>query len=144
MTQTNQKQIRAWARGFEAAEAASLLSTAPQFGYRMGSALFAGNKPLCFGFNDWDKTTPHSHLETHNGNVHAEAMCLVRRWHYDKPRNLILYVFRATTNPQQTKTRHACSRPCNPCMNLIRVAGVNRVRFYDEQGQPVEIKINQL
>jgi deoxycytidylate deaminase len=136
----------AWERGFRSAEAASLLSNGPQQGYRLGAALYAGSNLLSIGCNLWDKTTPHSHHsryepDPYNGNVHAEAMCLVRRLHYDNSRNLILYVSRTTTNSFRTETQAGCSRPCAKCMSLIEISGVRRVRFYNENGEPAEIKL---
>lgn len=133
--------IRSWQRGFDAARAASLLSNGTSPGYRLGAALYAGSNLLSVGFNDWDKSTPHSTTRKYQGNTHAEAMALVRRWHYGRGSNLILYVSRTTTDPQHVEFKNGCSRPCGSCMNLIRLAGVKRIRFYDEKGNPAEIKL---
>jgi len=132
---------KSWRRGFQAARAASLLSNGPTLGAKLGAALYAGSNLLSVGYNDWFKTTPHTRNATYNGNTHAEAMALIKRWHYDHSGNLILYVWRSTTDPQQTQTGNGCSRPCASCMNLIRLAGVRRIRFFDEQGVPNEIKL---
>lgn len=134
---------KSWERGFEAARAASLHSNGPQCGYRLGAALYAGSILLAFGFNDWHKTNPNADNILYNSNTHAEAMCLVRRCHYDNPKNLILYISRSTTNSRQTKKENACSRPCKNCMGLIKTAGVRRIRFYDEDGIAVEVKIDR-
>ena len=135
---------KSWTRGFEAARVASLHSNAPQTCYRMGAALYAGSILLSTGFNIWNKTTPHSVTDEFNGNTHAEIVALIRRWHYDKPNNLILYVWRNTTNPKRTHSIDACSRPCDNCMNLIKLAGVRRIRFYDETGTETEIKLKEI
>ena len=130
-----------WRRGFEAAKAASQYSNGPQKGYKLGSALYAGSVLLSVGFNDWSKTSRHATHNTWTGNIHAEIMSLIKRRHYDNPKNLILYVSRTTTNSRRTVDQTGCSRPCNNCMAAIRAAGVRRVRFYNEQGQPEEIKL---
>lgn len=135
------KLSKSWQRGFDAASAASLHSTGPAIGQKLGAALYAGSKLLAVGFNDWFRTSKHSQYNTYNGNVHAEVMCLIRRWHYEKSRNLILYVSRTITNPQQTIVKYGCSRPCAKCMNLVREYGVRRVRFFNESGIPTEIKL---
>jgi deoxycytidylate deaminase len=130
-----------WQRGFDAAKAASLLSNGPQVGYQLGAALYAGSNLLSVGHNIWGKTTPRSSSSTYNGNVHAEMMALVRRFHYDRPNNLILYISRTNMNSRKTAERPGCSRPCKHCMDLIKLSGVRRVRFYNEFGHPVEIKL---
>ena len=130
-----------WKRGMDAAKAASLLSNGTSLGYRLGAALYAGSNLLSVGYNDWRKSHPHGKNGEFDGNTHAEAMCLVKRRHYDNPSNLILYVSRTATNPKRTEEWDACSRPCERCMKLIELAGVRRIRFYDEEGNPAEIKL---
>jgi tRNA(Arg) A34 adenosine deaminase TadA len=125
----------------DAASAAALSSNGPQKGFRLGASLYAGSNLLAAGHNLWGKTNPNSAHETYLGNVHAEISCLVKRRHYDKSNNLILYVSRTTTNSRQTVEQYGCSRPCPRCMAAIKVAGVRRVRFFDEEGKPVEIKL---
>ncbi len=132
---------KAWRRGFEVARAASLHSNSTQIGYRLGAALYAGSTLLSVGYNEYGKTTTRSRHKTYDGNVHAEAMSLVRRWHYEKSNNLILYVSRTKTNSERTEYANACSRPCAHCMELIKLSQVRRVRFYDEHGMPAEIKV---
>jgi deoxycytidylate deaminase len=129
-----------WKIGFDVAYTASLHSTGSTNGQKLGAALFAGSNLLSIGFNDWNKTTPHSAHSTHNGNTHAEVMAIVKRWHYEKSKNLILYVCRTITNSEKTIVNYGCSRPCDKCMNLIKEYGIQRVRFFDKVGIPVEIK----
>ena len=126
-----------WERGFAAARAASEYSNGPQKGYKLGSALYAGSILLSVGFNDWTKTSRHASHDTWIGNIHAEIMALIKRRHYDNPKNLILYVSRTTT----TSALNGCSRPCGNCLAAMDAAGVRRVRFYDEDGNPAEIKL---
>lgn len=133
--------IASWKRGFDVARAASLLSDGPQTGYRLGAALYAGSNLLSIGCNNWNKTTPYSKNTEFNGNVHAEISCLVRRRHYDHSNNMILYISRTTTNALRTESQDACSRPCTNCLNLIKISGVRRIRFFNEQGEPTEIKL---
>jgi len=128
-------------RGFEVARAASLHSTGIAIGQKLGAALFAGSNLLSIGFNDFSKTHRHSVCEAYNGNLHAEIKCLVKRWHYEKSKNLILYVSRTITNPEQTILEYGCSRPCGNCMRVIVEFGVRRVRFFNENGIPEEIKL---
>lgn len=130
-----------WERGMAAAAGAALSSTGTQFGFKLGAALYAGSNLLASGHNVWNKTTPHSSHSGYNGNTHAEISCLVKRKHYDYSNNLIIYVYRATTDSQQTKSQYACSRPCARCLDAIKIAGVRRVRFFDENGDPAEIKL---
>jgi deoxycytidylate deaminase len=132
---------KSWNRGFNAAHAAALHSDGPTNGTRMGAALYAGSNLLSFGYNVWFKTNPNFSFGTHNSNTHAEAMCLVRRKHYDHSSNLILYVARTVTNTTQTKYANGFSKPCDRCMALIKLAGVRRVRYFDKNGEAVEIKL---
>ena len=131
----------AWNRGFAAARAASEYSNGPQVGFRLGAALYAGSNLLSIGFNVWEKTTPHNSNTKYNGNIHAESAAMIKRRHYDNSSNLTLYVWRSVTNSSKTKYEAGCSRPCPNCMKLIKFAGVRRVRFYDETGNPAEIKL---
>ena len=130
-----------WQRGFRAACNASGKSTGPQVGYRVGAALYASNNLISNGYNVWGKTTPMTKHETYVGNLHAEMLAISKRRHYDNSSNLTLYVWRSVTNSSKTKYEAGCSRPCPNCMKLIKFAGVRRVRFYDETGNPAEIKL---
>lgn len=137
----NENMSRSWQRGFEAARAASVHSSGPNVGQKLGAALYAGSILLSVGFNDWTKTHPNEVHDTHVGNTHAEVMAVVKRWHYEKSKNLTLYVSRTITNPEQTVVQWGCSRPCAKCMKLIKEYGVRRVRFFDEFGLPCEMKL---
>jgi deoxycytidylate deaminase len=130
-----------WQRGFDAAEAASKLSSGPQYGYHLGAALYNGAVLLSLGCNNWNKTSPYARHATYIGNVHAEIMCLLKRKYYKPSKNLTLYVFRSTSNSKKTYNKPACSRPCRNCMKIIAAAGVHRVRFYNECGNPREIRV---
>ena len=120
-------------RGFEVAFAASLLSDAPRAGLRMGAALFSGSRLLSVGANRW-----HSHPASDNDgfcrSLHAEHCALVRRAHYDAPSRMTLYVARRRDDGST-----GCSRPCNNCAALARLAGVRRVWFYNAAGKQEEI-----
>jgi tRNA(Arg) A34 adenosine deaminase TadA len=130
-----------WKRGFAVAEASSRLSNGPQRGYMLGAALYAGSNLLSVGCNNWYKSNPLSKVGNWQGNTHAEMVAILRRRHFDHNRNLTLYVSRTTTNSRQTKDKPGCSRPCKLCMGLIKISGIKRVRFYDEDGNPAEIKL---
>lgn len=113
-------------RGFSVAFAAVLLSDAPRCGLCMGSALYAGNRLLAVGANRW-----HTHPDSDNNNefdrtLHAEAVALLRRQHYDTRSRLTLYVARRRSDGTVGN-----SRPCVNCTRLCKLAGVTRVWFYE-------------
>jgi deoxycytidylate deaminase len=122
-------------RGFETALAASLLSNAPRTGLCMGSALFHGSRLLSVGANRWT-THPASNNEDFTRSLHAEHVALIKRWHYDAPSRMTLFVARKHEDGSL-----GCSKPCANCMALARLAGVRRVYFYDAEGKPKEIKL---
>jgi hypothetical protein len=63
-------------------------------------------------------------------STHAEAQALVRRRYYEGDRNLTLYVARRRADGSL-----GCSKPCANCLELCRVAGVRRVRYFDTMGK---------
>jgi tRNA(Arg) A34 adenosine deaminase TadA len=132
---------KGWKRGFDAARAASLLSNGSTPGYKLGAALYSGSTLLSIGHNVWGKTTPHSKRSDYEGNTHAEVMALVKRWHYDNPSNLIIYVSRTTMDNRRRYYSQGCSRPCANCLAVLTMAGVRRIRFFDEEGIAKEIKL---
>jgi len=123
------KLSKSWKRGFSVARAASLHSTGTTVGQKLGAALYSGSNLLSIGFNDWNKISKYAQHNTYYGNVHAEVSALIKRWHYEKSNNLILYVSRTITNSEKTIFDYGCSRPCIKCMRLIKEYGVRRVRF---------------
>ena len=137
----NIKLSKSWERGFSVARAASLYSNGETIGQKLGAALYAGSNLLSIGWNDWNRTSKHAKFKTYNGNVHAEVMTMIRRWHYEKSKNLILYVSRTITNPEKTIVNYGCSRPCENCLALAKNYGVRRIRFFNEDGVPSEIKL---
>lgn len=122
-------------RGFETALAASLLSSAPRRGLCMGAALFHGSRLLSVGANRWT-THPASNNEDFTRSLHAEHVALLRRWHYDAPSRMTLYVAR-----KREDGTLGCSKPCANCMALARLAGVRRVWFYNHKGQSEEVTL---
>jgi deoxycytidylate deaminase len=123
-------------RGFDVALAASLLSTAPRAGLRLGSALFAGARLLSVGFNRWHTHPASDNTKEFDRTLHAEAVALLRRQHYDTLNRMTLYVAR-----RREDGTLGCSKPCANCMALARLAGVRRVWFYDQEGKPKEINL---
>jgi deoxycytidylate deaminase len=123
-------------RGFSVAFATAQLSDAPRAGLKMGASLYAGSRLLSVGANRW-----HSHPASDNSGgfsrtLHAEAVALIRRQHFDKPSGrLTLYVARRLADGSIGD-----SRPCKNCLRLCREAGIARVRFY-EGGQRQEITL---
>ena len=122
-------------RGLSVALAASLLSDAPRTGLRMGSALYHGSRLLSIGANRWT-THPASNNEDFTRSLHAEHVALIKRWHYDAPSRMTLYVAR-----KREDGSIGCSRPCPNCMALARLAGVRRVWFYNHEGKPEEVTL---
>jgi deoxycytidylate deaminase len=120
-------------RGLSVALAASLLSDAPRTGLCMGAALFHGSRLLSVGANRWT-THPASNNEDFTRSLHAEHVALLRRWHYDAPSRMTLYVAR-----KREDGTLGCSKPCANCMALARLAGVRRVFFYNHEGKPEEV-----
>lgn len=117
---------RTWARGFEVAKAAALLSNA-RHARRVGAALYSGSTLLSIGYNEYGKSHPKAVW-----NMHAEHRALLRR-QYHVSKNLIVYVFRETADGKE-----ACSKPCSNCAALMKEAGVRLVRYLDEVGLPQE------
>jgi deoxycytidylate deaminase len=122
-------------RGFSTAFAAALLSDAPRCGLRMGASLYAGSRLLSLGANRWC-THPASDNKYFNRSFHAENVALVRRKHYDIISRLTMYIGR-----MREDGTIGCSRPCNNCLELMRLAGVRRVWFYDEQEKQTEVTL---
>lgn len=128
---------RRWVKGFEAAEAASAHAEVTYGPWKMGAAMFSGNNLLAIGFNLMTKSHPQSqHKSGYNICIHAEQMALIRRRHYDGDTNLIMYVWRTggDGNP-------ASSKPCTNCQHLMKLAGVRKVRYFNEIGQAEEMKL---
>ena len=120
-------------RGFDVALATALLSNAPRPGLRMGAALFSGNRLLSVGANKWATTHPDSDNRVFCRTIHAEHVALIRRQHYDVSGNLTLYVARRRADGSL-----GCSKPCPNCLELARLAGVTRVRYFDHSGKQEE------
>jgi deoxycytidylate deaminase len=123
-----------WKTGFNAACVARNLSNGPTPGKRVGAALFSGSKLLSIGYNNYGQTHPDAATGQHNLNIHAEHMALIKRRHREDV-NLIMYVYR------ETSTGVGCSMPCNNCRKLLIVANINRIRYIDQTGEYVEVKL---
>jgi deoxycytidylate deaminase len=116
-------------RGLSVALAASLLSSAPRRGLCMGAALFHGSRLLSVGANRWT-THPASNNEGFTRSLHAEHVALLRRWHYDAPSRMTLYVARKREDGTLGN-----SKPCDNCVRLCKLAGVRRIYFYNKYGE---------
>lgn len=119
--------LKSWKRGFDIARAATEFAIAPRRSRRVGAALFSGATLVAIGANRYG----HSHPDA-EWSVHAEHAALIKR-QYHPSRNLILYVYRELADGTP-----ACSRPCRNCVQLLRMAGVRWVRFYDTDGDPLQ------
>lgn len=115
-------------RGFEAAFAVAQLSDAPRVGLRMGASLFAGSRLLSVGANLYGRSHPASvQSEEFTRSTHCEHVALLRRQHYDDSGvRLTLYVARRRSDGSIGN-----SRPCMNCLKLCKLAGVQRVWFYE-------------
>ena len=123
-------------RGFDAALAAAELSDAPRTARKMGAALFCGSRILSVGYNRW-QSHPSSDNAEFNRSLHAENVAVIRRQHYDRLSGfLALYVARRLADGSM-----GCSKPCQNCMALARLAGVRRIWFYNTEGKPEEVTL---
>ena len=123
-------------RGMSIALAASLLSDAPRCGLRLGASLFHGSRLLSIGANRWHTHPASNNTKEFDRTLHAEAVALLRRQHYDAPRRLTLFVARKHEDGSL-----GCSKPCANCMALARLAGVRRIWFYNAMGKPEEVTL---
>lgn len=124
-----------WETGFSAAKLASEQSNGRRPGQRLGAALFSGPRLLSIGYNLYGKST-----SSHRWSTHAEIMALVRRKHYDDDKNLVLYVYREVRDHVGKVSRGSC-RPCPECLAYINQSPVKTVRFFENGGQPWQIKL---
>ncbi|MGI4811883.1 MAG: hypothetical protein ACRYGG_00870 [Janthinobacterium lividum] len=127
-----------WKRGFDVAKAARLHSNGVRPGEKLGAALFSGPILVSIGFNTYDKTHPAASNKKFNRCIHAEHACLIRRqYHADK--DLVMYVYRETSTHKGVVTP-SISKPCESCMQLLSLAGVKRVRYFNLLGEVEELK----
>lgn len=102
----------------------------------MGAALFCGGKIISTGFNTYGKTHPATSNKEYISSVHAEHACIIKRQHYEPSNNLIMYVYR-----EDSKGIPVCSKPCQQCEDIMRMAGIKRVRYIDIKGNAAEMKL---
>jgi deoxycytidylate deaminase len=122
-------------RGFAVALAASEFSDAPRRALKMGASLYSGSRLLSIGANLFGRSHPDSaNSPSFYRSTHCEHVALLRRKHYESTGNLTLYVARIRADGS-----FGCSKPCDNCMNLMKLAGVTRVRFFDENGNQKEL-----
>lgn len=122
-------------KGFAVAFAAAELSDAPRTARKLGAALFSGPRLLSVGANLYGRSHPDSSNPNFIRSTHAEHCAILKRRHYEGD-NMILYVARRLANGEP-----GASRPCQNCLNLCRMAGIKRVRFYDGHGKQQEITL---
>ena len=128
-----------WRRGFEVAKAARVYSNGLRPGELMGAALFSGPILVSIGFNTFGKTHPASSNKKFNRNIHAEHAAIIKR-KYLIDKNLTMYVYRETSNHSGIKSP-SISKPCESCMQILHIAGVKRVRYFNILGEIEEIKL---
>jgi len=93
----------------------------------------SGPRLLSVGANLYNRSHPDSANPSFLRSTHAEHVCLLKRKHYDDS-NLTMYVARKLANGEP-----GASRPCKNCLELCRLAGIRRVRFYDRHGEQKEV-----
>lgn len=119
-------------RGFCIAFAAAELSDAPRAGLKMGACLMAGSRLLSVGANRWCSHPCSGNTKEFNRTLHAEAVAIIRRQHYDRlSGRLNLFVARRLASGEVGN-----SKPCANCMRLCSLAGIRRIYFYDKDGKP--------
>ncbi len=122
-------------RGFDAALAAAELSTAPRVARMMGASLWAGSRLLSVGYNRYHSHPLSANTKEFNRSLHAEHVALCRRKHYDRVGGrLVLYVARHLADGSLGE-----SKPCENCLTLARLAGVSKIYYHDNNGEPKEI-----
>ena len=130
------KITKSWQRGFDAAKAARLYSNGRCPGHRLGAALFNGSNLISIGFNTFGKSHPSvAKKPWQSNNICAEHAALIKRQYFEDT-NLIIYVYR-----EDWTGKSVCSRPCNSCMSIMRLANVRRIRFIDENGNFTEERV---
>ena len=124
---------KSWQKGFAAARAASHHSNSSRISRRMGAALFSKSILISIGFNVYGHTHPNS--ADKKTSIHAEHKAVLKRQYYNNS-GLVLYTYRETADGLP-----ACSKPCLTCQQIIREAGISKVRFVDSQGGYAEMFI---
>jgi deoxycytidylate deaminase len=118
---------KSWIRGFQAAKAASIHSNTNRVSRRIGAALFSKSNLIAVGFNIYGTTHPDSdHIRA---SLHAEHKAILKRQHFDDNSGLVVYIYRELANGNP-----ACSKPCSNCQNILREAGISKVRFIELNG----------
>lgn len=114
-------------RGFRAAISAALLSNER---YRVGAAIFLGNRLLQIGWNS-KKTSPR--VDSVFNWHHAETAALIGSTKSDLTRATI-YVVRVRKSGTL-----AMARPCKVCRGLLRSSGIKKVVYSDRNGKPKKL-----
>lgn len=130
-----------WTRGFDAALAASEHSDGVPNRDKMGAAIFSGGRLLAVGFNIYSKTTPTGILIKNGKEIllatHAEVNALTKIKFRDYTNNkLIMYIARQNRN-----NILVTSKPCKMCQNLLILAGIRVVRYFNQNSDPEELKL---
>jgi deoxycytidylate deaminase len=121
-------------RGFAVAKAASRYAVAPRIRNKMGAAIFSKSNLLSLGYNSYRCTHPDSaNTRLFARNLHSEHSALLKIRHYDN-QNLVIYVYRETADGKP-----ASSKPCDNCIFLLKLAGIRRARYFDNQGNMAEM-----
>lgn len=109
-------------RGIKAATEAALLSTQK---YRVGAAIYLGNRLISFGWNS-QKTAPA------NGSIfkwhHAETAALIGTSKVELAK-AVIYVVRLTKGGSKRM-----ARPCKNCSVVLKNAGIRRAFYTNQYG----------
>lgn len=116
-------------RGIAAAADAAKLSERRRA--KTGAAIFLGNRLVAIGFNNY-RSNPRQRVGPFRWE-HAETNCLVGSNKLDLGR-AILYVARVHADG----TIHM-ARPCPDCQRILLAAGVYRVWYSNEKGNPARL-----
>ena len=110
-------------RGIRSAIKAALKSNHGKF--RVGSAILKGSSVISTGYN-CRKTHPKSNTRYHS--QHGETRCLRSAASYDVHGSDI-FVARVTPGGKL-----GMARPCEPCLEVLRKAGIRRAIYTDRSG----------
>ena len=130
-----------WVSGFNAAKKAIDTNNFTT-GYRLGAAIYEGNRLLASASNFEVKTRPGNTAikpdgTTYNITCHAEQIAIDRiKYKKGHSTGLIMYVVRINS-----KNNLVISKPCIMCIDYMRFYGIKIIRFINSSGMPEEMKL---
>lgn len=103
---------------------AKRLSKKATYCHQLGAVVVKKGKPLGFGYNKPNKTSPHSNNQFKNIHAELDAILDCSR---EELQGASIYVYR-----EHKSGKPANSRPCKYCQMLIKEAGIKKVYYTDD------------